>query len=189
MMHRAKVLDRSNETRLALNAYELALRLDPNHAEANNNLAWMLLTSEDTSLRDPIRALPLAKQAVLIESNAAYLDTLAEAWYQNGDPAQAVELEEKAWSLEQQSAPHENRPPNSFLKKQLEKFRQALHDPSRAPVVAGEASSANGVQTVPQNENKLPAGSPPATTRAPNTSPAAIPPTPTDSPSPPPLPE
>ena len=41
----------------AVNAYERALKLSPMNAELNNNLAWLLLTARDASIRDANRAL------------------------------------------------------------------------------------------------------------------------------------
>lgn len=52
-----------------------------------NNFAWLLATTSDESLRDPARALRLARRAVELssEANAYYLGTLAAAQAANGE--------------------------------------------------------------------------------------------------------
>ena len=47
----------------ALDAYEQAMTFAPVSPDLMNNLAWLLLTSEDLGLRDPQRALTLASSA------------------------------------------------------------------------------------------------------------------------------
>jgi hypothetical protein len=49
---------------------------------ARNNLAWLLATSSDASIRDGNRAIELAEQAVQLSSgkDANYLRTLAAAY-------------------------------------------------------------------------------------------------------------
>ncbi len=50
------MINRQMEQR-ALVAYNKALEFDPENPVVLNNLAWLLLTSEDSTLRDPLRAL------------------------------------------------------------------------------------------------------------------------------------
>ncbi len=68
--------------------WEAALRLAPDFLEAANNLAWLLATSPDASLRDPERAVELALHARALAARpdaasdlerASILDTLAAA--------------------------------------------------------------------------------------------------------------
>jgi len=57
-----------------------AVRLDPNHAEALNNLAWLLATTRDPALFDPARAVELSSKACrLAEDEAFFIGTLAVA--------------------------------------------------------------------------------------------------------------
>ena len=60
---------------------------------ALNSFAWFLVTASEKSLRDPRRALDLAKLAVTAtkEKDPAILDTLAEAYHANGMFKEAVE--------------------------------------------------------------------------------------------------
>ena len=109
--------------RKAINAYDRALEINPMNPELSNNLAWLLLTAKDKSLRDPERALTLARTAVLLKEKGFILDTLALAYFANGlvDEAMAVEL--KAIRLDPENA--------AYYRRQLEKFSkqagQRLH--------------------------------------------------------------
>ena len=103
--------------REAIAAYRHTLDLAPDNHETLNNLAWLLLTVDDPVLRAPAEALLLAKRAVVIEPLAQYLDTLAEAYWQNGYPEQAVLAEKRAVA---------QRPPNrQYYLLQLRKFESA----------------------------------------------------------------
>ncbi|HLP46544.1 MAG TPA: M48 family metalloprotease, partial [Candidatus Kapabacteria bacterium] len=102
----------------AKKAYEYAIGLNYNQPETLNNLAWLLLTAEDESLRDPKRALKLAKDSVELNEAAHTLDTLAEAYYQNHMYPEALNTAKRALELAA-----ENR---SYFKKQYEKMKKAV---------------------------------------------------------------
>ena len=89
------------------------------YGPACNGIAWRYATSEDPIIRNPQKALEYAKKAVELTPQPvpAYLDTLAEAYYVNGQFDNAIEIEKKAISL---------RPDHEFLKEQLKKFEQAM---------------------------------------------------------------
>ena len=80
----------------AIGAYSTAIQLSPEHPEILNNLAWLLLTTDDPTIKDPKWALRLAKQAVIIQPSAHILDTLALAYWSNGFSEQAVLAEKRA---------------------------------------------------------------------------------------------
>ena len=84
----------------AISAYERALALDPMNATINNNLAWLLLTARNRELRDPVRALTLARTAVLLREEGYILDTLATAYWANGLVQEALATELKALRLD-----------------------------------------------------------------------------------------
>ena len=71
--------------------YEAAL--GKGHAVARNNLAWLLATSPDASLRDGARAVELAEPIAYLYDDWGYFDTLAAAHAERGDFARAVEVE------------------------------------------------------------------------------------------------
>lgn len=104
-----------NQLHEARAAYEKALLIGPAQPDTLNNLAWLLLTAEDTALLDPRRALDLARQAASLSSSPHVLDTLATAYWANGDLAKALALEEQALA-----AHPENR---AYYEGQLERFR------------------------------------------------------------------
>jgi tetratricopeptide (TPR) repeat protein len=84
----------------AIADYSKALQLDPNHAGARNGLAWVLATCPDRKLRDPRRAVALAKRAVqLAPKEANSWNTLGAAHYRAGDFQSAIEALKKSTQL------------------------------------------------------------------------------------------
>jgi len=80
----------------AIAAYNKALALEPSNPKLLNNLAWLLLTSDDISLRDSARALDLARLAAIQIPAGHVLDTLATAYWANGYIDRAIETEQQA---------------------------------------------------------------------------------------------
>ncbi len=97
---RADLLLEKGEENKAAAAYEKALMAQPDAAETLNNLAWLLLTAKDKSLRDPARALLLAEKSVRLEERGHSLDTLAIALWAHGRTAAAVAAEQRAAELD-----------------------------------------------------------------------------------------
>jgi Zn-dependent protease with chaperone function len=103
-------------------AYERAIELEPRNAQVLNNLAWLYATCEDAQIRNPARALMLARRAVELEPGAAHMrDTLAESYFINGHVAEAIR-----WAQEALAAADE---PRDHYLQQLERFRQARDNP------------------------------------------------------------
>ena len=67
-----------------------ALKLDPQNPEALNSLAWLLATAKDPEIHLPQEALALALEAVKRAPLPHIWDTLAEAYYVNGDYENAL---------------------------------------------------------------------------------------------------
>ena len=82
-----------------------------------NNLAWIYTGNDDPSLRNPQRALLLARMAAELKPSAYIYDTLAESYFVNGMFLEAAEAGERALKLTK-----DNR---SYYKAQLKKFREA----------------------------------------------------------------
>src|SRR5213595_127466 len=82
----------------AIAEYEHAARISPQDSLARSNLAWLLATSSDASIRDGNRAVELAEQAVQLSGgkDPTYLRTLAAACAESGRFAQAVAAAEQA---------------------------------------------------------------------------------------------
>jgi Zn-dependent protease with chaperone function len=76
----------------ALESYETALQFAPGNEQALNNLAWLLLTGTDPALRDPPRALRLAKTAARDTRQPHIMDTLATAYWANGEADRAITI-------------------------------------------------------------------------------------------------
>jgi len=104
--------------REAMRVYEKIILLDQAQSLALNNLAWLLVTIPDESLRDKERALTLARRAVDLKRSSIFLDTLAEAYYSNGLTDEAVKTIKEAISLANDRL--------DYYEKQLEKFMTGI---------------------------------------------------------------
>lgn len=96
------------DTAGALELLERSVRLDPEVAEAWNNLAWIAATGAGATPERGRRAVEAAERAVALAREvdfpspstvAMYLDTLAAAWFTAGDPARALACQEEALAL------------------------------------------------------------------------------------------
>ncbi len=80
----------------ALELLRQAVKIDPNHAMAHNNLAWLFLTGPK-ELRDPAQALIEAKKAVELEpKESLYVNTQGVALYYMGQFADAIPILERS---------------------------------------------------------------------------------------------
>ncbi|WP_146522363.1 tetratricopeptide repeat protein [Stieleria varia] len=81
----------------ALADYEKAIELAPEYALALQNIAWLLATAEDESLRDPPRAVKMAKAACELSNyqSVGDLSALAAALAADGKHDEAVGWQEK----------------------------------------------------------------------------------------------
>src|SRR5262249_4201277 len=94
----------TKEYRLAIKAFEEAVRLAPDDAQFLNNLAWYLATSDDPTVRDPARAVELARRAVTLEQDHwSKWDTLGVACYRAGSWSEAVSALEKRLAIQHES--------------------------------------------------------------------------------------
>jgi tetratricopeptide (TPR) repeat protein len=85
----------------------------PDHPMPKNNLAWLAARTGEQKAE----ALRLAQEATrAMPDNAAFVDTLAEAQFQNGHYAEAARLEAQVVRA---------RPTDRFLREQLQKFEAA----------------------------------------------------------------
>jgi tetratricopeptide (TPR) repeat protein len=98
-------------------AYEQAIELSESHSRALNNLAWLYATTNQSGLRDPIRALELAERAAFIEQAPHILDTLAECYFVNGRIIDAIRAEQQALELATGN--------RQYYEEQLRRFKQA----------------------------------------------------------------
>ena len=101
------VLMRAGHEREAIEECHRALKIHPDSDSALNNLAWFLVTCQDTSLRDPKQALPLARRAVELVPRAVYWNTLGMVQYRNGDFTAAVASLHEALPLRSGGIPND----------------------------------------------------------------------------------
>jgi TPR repeat protein len=92
--------------------------IDQNYVPAVNNMASLMATSKDPKIRNPQQAITLATKAVAASPNPDYLDTLAAAYFSDGQTDKAVETEEKALARD---------PENDAYKKAMQKYLGATH--------------------------------------------------------------
>ena len=82
--------------------------VDQNYAPAMNSLALLMATTKEPSVRDPQEAIVLATKAVAAGTNPDYLDTLAAAYFADGQSDKAVETEEKALARDPENETYKN---------------------------------------------------------------------------------
>ena len=94
-------LRKQGKVREAISEYDQALHIAPENSAALNNLAWILATSSDASMRDGARAVTLASRAVQASDrrNAGFVRTLAAAQAEAGQFSEAAATAEAAKAL------------------------------------------------------------------------------------------
>jgi tetratricopeptide (TPR) repeat protein len=85
----------------AIAQYQTALQIAPKSLVALNNLAWVLSTSANPSIRNGPKAVALAEQAVRLSGGADpfFLHKLAAAHAGDGNFSKALEVAERALQL------------------------------------------------------------------------------------------
>ncbi len=110
---------------------ESLLREYPDNPAVLNNLAWILAKAEDAVLRDPPRALRLARDAVLAgTSDFNIWNTLAEAYLANRQPARALRIARVALGLARADGSVRDTAPLHNL---LQRCAKAAGEPVEAP--------------------------------------------------------
>lgn len=90
----------SGQSRLAIPEYQEALRLKPDWAAALNDLAWILATDPDGSIRNGAQAIALAEAACRLEAQQArYWGTLDAAYAEAGRFDTAITTAERTRDL------------------------------------------------------------------------------------------
>jgi tetratricopeptide (TPR) repeat protein len=97
----AIALDEKGQSVEAIKHYEKALEISPQSVSALNNLAWLLATGSNASMRNGARAIQLARQADQLSggTNALVLRTLAAAYAEAGQFGKAIESARTAMQL------------------------------------------------------------------------------------------
>jgi len=94
-------LEEKGEPAEAIQHYEKALQVAPRSIPALTNMAWLLATSQDESLRNGRKAVELAGQAdqLVGGTNTLVLRTLAASYAENGEFAKAIRTARSAVQL------------------------------------------------------------------------------------------
>jgi tetratricopeptide (TPR) repeat protein len=94
-----------------------AVRLEPENPDALNRLAWLLAVCPEAGIREGKKALDLARRACTLTQNQSpyFLDTLAAAFAETGDFAEAGKVQGRAIDLA-----------NKMDKESLEQARRRL---------------------------------------------------------------
>jgi len=96
-MNWATDLSRAGQFEPAIQSYQAAIRADPDYEAATFNLALLLASCEDDRLRDPVRAVQLAKEAAEAGGGEPlHLSILAEVYANVGRLDEAALAIEKA---------------------------------------------------------------------------------------------
>jgi len=114
------------ESAAAIAQLQKVVELDPNHVTAQNNLAWLLATCPDASLRNGQKAVELAQQAVQLSGGMSpqILDTLAAAYAEAGRFPEAVKTARWASDL---SVAQNNKALTEVIQNQIKLFES--HSP------------------------------------------------------------
>lgn len=112
----------------AIAEYEKTLQLDPQSLPTRNNLAALLATCPDVSLRNGARAVQVAQQAVQLSGgqDAMSFRTLAAAYAESGQFAEAIAAAESALQL---ATGQENGSLVSAVQRELESYRARERPP------------------------------------------------------------
>lgn len=105
--------------------YQKTLSLTPRSVVARNNLAWLLATCADPSLRDTQRAIQLAEEADQLANgkSSLVLHTLSTAYGESGQSVKALEVANRALQLADRQG---NRGLAETLRKEIKTYESSL---------------------------------------------------------------
>ena len=115
----AELLSQQSKTTEAMEQYREVLRLNANEPVALNNLAWILATDPGADIRNGQEAVELAQCACEVTGHkqALLLGTLAAAYAENGQFAEAMRTADEAVSLARKAGLNDVAEANERLKK------------------------------------------------------------------------
>jgi tetratricopeptide (TPR) repeat protein len=130
---RGWILTRTGKCKEASADFIKVVKLDPQNPNVLQDHAWFLLTCPDEKLQDSTKAMEMAKQAVEMSGgkDSSAQETLAEAYFRQGDALKAIDTQKIAIQLAQES---KNCPDGSCLKEmqqRLEKYELAARQEVR----------------------------------------------------------
>jgi tetratricopeptide (TPR) repeat protein len=122
---RAWVLNRKGECGKAAEDFTKVQQLSPEDAWSLQDTAWFLLTCPDEKVQDSTKALALAKKAENLPGgkDGMIYETLAEAYFKQGDAAKAVDVQKKAIEMGSKKCPDGSC--TKEMKERLQKYELA----------------------------------------------------------------
>jgi tetratricopeptide (TPR) repeat protein len=104
---RAWILTRTGKCEEASKDFVTVEKLSPNDPKSIQDKAWFLLTCPNEKLQDANQAMVLAKKAVELSNakDGVALETLAEAYFRQGEALKAVDAQKKAIELGSKNCP------------------------------------------------------------------------------------
>ncbi|MBI5571321.1 MAG: tetratricopeptide repeat protein [Desulfomonile tiedjei] len=104
---RAWVLNRMGKCKEASEDFQKVEQLSPEDAWTLQDKAWFLMTCPDEQVQNPTKAMELAQKALKVASaqDGLIYETLAEAYFKQGDPLKAVEVQKKAIEMGSKKCP------------------------------------------------------------------------------------
>ncbi|MGC8605059.1 MAG: tetratricopeptide repeat protein [Desulfomonilaceae bacterium] len=107
---RAWILSRMGKCKDAYNDFQRIAKMGANDAWTIQDTAWFLLTCPDEKLQDTTKAMDLAKKALdmMGAKDGVFQETIAEAYFKQGDPLKAVEHQKKAIEMGSKKCPDES---------------------------------------------------------------------------------
>jgi Zn-dependent protease with chaperone function len=113
----ADILFAKKQYRQAEQMYQLIIQDNPDNATALNNLAWLYATADDVPPRNNKKALALAQKAASLTREPHILDTLAEAYFINGNTEEALKAIDEAIALKPADIKYYYQQKQKFLSK------------------------------------------------------------------------
>jgi len=107
---RAWILSRMGKCKDAFDDFQKIAKMGANDAWTLQDTAWFLLTCPDEKLQDTPRAMDLAKKALdmMGTKDGVFQETIAEAYFKQGDPLKAAEHQKKAVEMGSKKCPDES---------------------------------------------------------------------------------
>ena len=92
---------RQSSPKEAIAHYEKAMALAPGDPRSRNNIAWVLATSSDASIRDGVKAVELAQEAVQLSRgrDSKFIRTLAAAYAESSRFPEAIAAAQQAITI------------------------------------------------------------------------------------------
>ncbi len=128
---RARILTSLGKCKDAYEDFLKVEELRPEDAWSLQDHAWFLLTCPDAGIQNTAKAMELAQKAYALSEgkDPMVLETLAEAYFRQGDPHKAVEHQKEAVALQKEKCPDGSC--LGDMKTRLEKYEMAARKETR----------------------------------------------------------